>query len=128
MRRTLLPVLVAAICSLCASSVEAEIYTIDPAHSSVTFQIRHFFSKVSGRFNDFSGVFDFDPKKPESCFVDSAIRVESIDTGNAKRDQDLRSNNFFNVAEYPTITFASKKVERTGEDSGKITGDLIIHG
>jgi polyisoprenoid-binding protein YceI len=121
-------VLAAAILAMHAATVRAEIYQIDPVHSSVTFQIRHFFSKVSGRFNQFNGVIEFDPARPETSFVDAAIRVDTIDTGNQKRDTDLKSPKFFDAETFPTITFASKKIEPNGAKSARVTGELIIHG
>ncbi|MEO6971775.1 MAG: YceI family protein [Chthoniobacterales bacterium] len=103
-------------------------YKIDPVHSAINFKIRHFFSYVSGRFDKFEGTIRVDPDHPEKSSVTATIDAASVDTKNEKRDADLRSDDFFEVAKYPTITFKSKSVKQTGADSGDILGDLTIHG
>ncbi len=105
-----------------------EVYTFDPNHSSIGFKIRHLFSDVSGRFNEFSGTVNVDAEKPENSVVDVTIQTKSIDTANAKRDGHLRSADFFNVEKNPTLTFKSKKVVLTGEKSATVTGDLTLNG
>ena len=88
----------------------ADTYTIDKAHSDVSFTIRHFASKVHGRFADFEGAIQADPAKPEASSVVFTIKATSIDTNNSNRDNDLRSDNFFDVAKFPEITFRSTKI------------------
>lgn len=102
-------------------------YNIDPAHTRVSFLIDHFVvSEVEGRFNDVKGSFVLDPKIEKSK-VDVTIPVESLDTGVAKRDDHLKSADFFEVKKYPNMTFKSKKF--SGKlDNFKITGDLTIKG
>jgi polyisoprenoid-binding protein YceI len=106
----------------------ADTYKIDPVHSAIGFKVRHFFSHVSGSFGKFEGTIKVDPDHPEKSSVIATIDATSVDTKNEKRDEDLRSEHFFDVAKYPTITFKSKSVKQTGADSGDIVGDLTMHG
>jgi len=92
------------------------------------FQVRHLFSKVPGKFDDFAGKIQFDEANPENSTVEVKIKTASVDTGVAMRDKDLRSPNFFDVEKFPEITFTSKSVKRTGETTGEVTGDLTMHG
>jgi len=103
-------------------------YKIDSVHSSISFKVRHFFSYVNGSFKKFEGTINVDTDHPEKSSVTATIDAASIDTKNDNRDQDLRSDHFFDVAKYPTITFKSKSVKQTGADSGDILGDLTMHG
>ena len=106
----------------------ADTYKIDPVHSSIRFKVRHFFSYVNGSFQKFEGTIQYDPEQPEKSSVTATIDVASINTQNNDRDSDLRSDHFFDVAKYPTITFKSKSVKQTGADSADIIGDLTMHG
>jgi len=104
-------------------------YEIDTAHSSVQFQIKHMaISKVKGSFTDFTGIIEFDPANPGALAVESVIQMTSVDTGNEKRDEHLRNEDFFNVPEYPTMTFKSTSVKMDGSDEGVVVGDLTMHG
>lgn len=113
---------------LLAQSALADVYVIDKVHSTMGFQVRHLFSKVPGKFDDFSGQVQFDEADPEKSSVQVKIKAASIDTGNEQRDKDLRSQNFFDAAKYPEITFESKSVKKTGDSTFDITGDLTMHG
>jgi len=106
----------------------ADTYTIDKGHSSVEFRIRHFASKVSGRFGDFEGAIQADPGKPDASSVTFTIKTASIDTNNGHRDDDLKSPNFFDAGKYPEITFRSSKMASTGKDQYAVTGTLTMHG
>jgi polyisoprenoid-binding protein YceI len=106
----------------------ADTYAVDRGHSSVEFRIRHFASKVHGRFSDFEGSIQADPGKPEASSVAFAIRTASIDTNNGNRDNDLRSPNFFDAATFPEIRFQSSKMTATGKDQYAVTGTLTMHG
>lgn len=103
------------------------VWNIDKGHSSVNFQIRHFVSSVRGTFPDFKGSISADPDAWETAQIDVVIGASSITTHNEPRDRDLRSSNFFAVDTFPTITFRSTKIERTGDDA-KIHGDLTMRG
>lgn len=111
-----------------AASAAPATWTIDPSHSEVGFSIRHFFSKVPGTFDKFSGSVVYDPQKPENSSVKVDIDAVSINTKNEKRDNHLRSEDFFDVAKFPTLTFVSTKVTAAGENKLKVVGNLTMHG
>jgi polyisoprenoid-binding protein YceI len=111
-----------------AAAPAKETFAIDPVHSHVGFKVKHLFSNVTGRFNEFSGTISGDPAKPEEAQVNVDIRIASIDTKDAKRDQHLRSDEFFDVERFPTMSFVSRKVNRTGEDTAFVIGDLTLRG
>ncbi|MGO8999116.1 MAG: YceI family protein [Polyangiaceae bacterium] len=107
----------------------AESWSFDTVHSSVNFWVRHLMvSKVHGRFTKWSGSFVFDEKAPASSRVEVEIDAASIDTREPQRDTHLRSADFFEVEKYPSLKFVSTKVESTGENEFKVTGDLTMHG
>ena len=102
-------------------------YTIDPTHSRIGFVARHaMVTKVRGSFNEFEGSGYFDADDPTKSNLQLTIQAASIDTRNADRDGHLRSNDFFDMETYPTITFTSTAVEKTGDDTYRVTGDLTI--
>lgn len=103
-------------------------YTIDRAHSTVEFVARHLMiSKVRGRFTDFEGTVEI-AEAPEESSADVTIQAASIDTGDAQRDGHLRSGDFFDVEQYPAVTFKSTKVEAAKGDAWKLSGDLSVNG
>lgn len=110
------------------SAFAADTYVFDKLHSTVGFQIRHLFSKVPGKFGDFSGQIQLDEANPEQSTVQVTIKTASIDTGVKMRDDDLRSPNFFDAKKYPEITFKSTAVKKTGENTADVTGSLTMHG
>ncbi len=133
-RATLAAVLVSALAAAAAFAAP-ETLKLDPTHSIVGFQVRHFFSKTPGRFKDVDGVIQFDAKNPAASSVEVTIQATSIDTENERRDGHLRSADFFDVEKFPTLTFKSKKVSlEAGKtalapgDKFKIEGDLTIRG
>jgi polyisoprenoid-binding protein YceI len=103
--------------------------TFDRAHSEVGFNIRHFFSKVHGRFDDYTGTIVYDDKNLAASSVEVSIADSSINTQNDRRDNHLRSADFFDVTKYPALTFKSTKV-LPGKDAThfKVLGDLSMHG
>jgi polyisoprenoid-binding protein YceI len=103
-------------------------WKIDKVHSEASFQVRHFVSKVRGRFADFSGTIRIDAAKPEASSVEFTIVVASIDTNEPKRDAHLKSPDFFDAAKYPEIRFVSKKVVPVSESRYVVTGDLTMRG
>ena len=111
-----------------ASAEDTETYRIDPVHSNVGFKVKHLFTFVNGRFDDLSGTISLDSKKPENSSVDVKIETKSINTANEKRDAHLRSGDFFDVEKHPTITFKSKSVKQTGENTADVVGDLTLLG
>jgi polyisoprenoid-binding protein YceI len=104
-------------------------WQIDPAHSSAQFAVRHMaISTVRGAFSKVTGSVVFDDKDISKSVVDVTIDVASVDTRQPDRDNDLKSDKFFDVAHFPSITFKSKKVEQAAPGKLKITGDLTIRG
>ena len=111
-----------------ALPLRADTFTIDPAHSEVTFQIRHLVSQVRGRFDEFSGTVQMDAKNLPASSVEFQIKATSIDTNVPDRDKHLRSADFFDVEKYPEITFKSKSIKPAGKDAYNVTGTLTMHG
>jgi len=125
-RSRILALLVAGVAA--AAVLSAETYVIDKNHSDASFQIRHFASKVRGRFADFEGTIQADPAKPESSSVTFTIKTASIDTNQPDRDKHLRSADFFDAEKFPEITFKSSKMTPAGKDKYDVTGTLTMHG
>jgi polyisoprenoid-binding protein YceI len=104
-------------------------WKIDPAHTSAQFSVKHLaISTVRGAFSTVNGSVNFDDKDVTKSSVDVAIDVNSVDTHQPDRDKDLKSDKFFDAANYPNITFKSTKVETAGAGKLKVTGDLTIRG
>mgnify|MGYP001027448098 CR=1 FL=1 len=115
--------------ALAQAQEQALVWTIDQAHSSVGFAVKHMMlSNVRGEFRSFAGKVTTLGIKPETAQVEVTIEAASIDTRNADRDKHLRSADFLDVEKYPTIAFQSKKVEVVGPGKAKVTGDLTLHG
>ena len=108
----------------------AETWTLDPDHTTSTFEVTHLLvSKVRGQFGDTTGTIDIDDKDLTKSKVDVVIDAASISTGNDDRDKHLRSEDFFWVEKHPKVTFVSTKVEKAkGKASYKVTGDLTMRG
>ena len=107
---------------------DVETFTFDKGHTLVGFRIRHFVSKVEGRFNKFDGTIWIDRQNPSASKVELTIQADSVDTNNENRDKDLKSENFFDIAKYPAITFKSTKVVAKGSDAYDVTGEFTMHG
>ncbi len=119
----------AALVLFSASALAApETFQFDKNHTLVGFRIRHFLSKVEGRFKDFDGVIALDRQNPAASKVDVTINAASIDTAADNRDKHLRSADFFEVEKYPQITFKSTKVVPKGSDAYEVTGEFSMHG
>ena len=127
-RRAAVAAALAAAVVLGAGPAEAESLEIDLQHSTISFKVRHLFTKVLGRFNDFSGSIEISEDDLVASSVKASIKVESIDTNVEGRDKDLRSKRFFNVEEYPTIEFESTEITNVSGKGGKIVGTLTMHG
>jgi polyisoprenoid-binding protein YceI len=121
--------LVAIFVAACAPAAHAaDTYGVDPVHSSVTFMVPHLgISYVHGRFNDVSGKFVIDKADAGKSSFALSIKVESVDTNNAKRDEHLRSPDFFNAKQFPALTFQSTSV-KAADGGYEVTGDLTLHG
>ena len=104
-------------------------WMVDPAHTAAHFSVKHMMvSTVRGTLGRVSGVVDYDGKSIESLKAEISIDVTAIDTGNSGRDNDLKSTNFFDIAQFPTATFTSKRVEAGASGHFNLIGDLTIHG
>ncbi len=115
--------------TLTASAVfSQDVYNIDKTHSEVTFRVRHLVSKVSGRFDDFSGVVTVVPGKPSASSVEFAIKTASINTANTSRDTHLKGADFFDAEKNPEITFKSTKIAPVDADTFNVTGIFTMHG
>lgn len=114
--------------SFASAARAADSYAVDPVHSSVSFGISHAgISDIHGRFNDFSGTFVIDKEDPNKSSFTLDIKVESVDTNNAKRDEHLRQPDYFDAKKFPLLSFKSTKVK--ANDTGyEVTGDLTLHG
>ena len=118
----------ATVLSLPADAAASE-WRIDPQHSSAQFSVRHMaISTVRGAFSKVNGTIVLDDKDISKSTVDVTIDVSTVDTREPARDNDLRSEKFFDVAHFPTMTFKSKKVEQIAPGKLKVTGDLTIRG
>ncbi len=126
MKRFLIP----ALLSLAfASSASAATYVIDSSHTQVEFTYSHLgFSNITGRFGDVDGSFDFNPADPAKSSIEVSIPLATMSTGVAKLDTHLASDDFFDVAKFPTATFKSTKVNVISADKLKVEGDMTIHG
>ena len=126
MFKSLLTLTTLLVCSI----ANAANYDIDipGQHAFVTFKAKHLgFSYIVGSFESFDGSFSYDPADPSSSTVNATIEVSSLNTNHAERDKHLKSEEFFNVSEFPQITFQSTKFDGSAE-GGKLTGTLSLRG
>src|SRR5437879_44393 len=128
-RTIVLSLVTLALLAVTSTAARADVWTIDPAHTTIAFSVRHMMvSNVRGKFAKFSGSVDGDAAHPTAAKIAATIEAGSIDTANEKRDAHLRSDAFLDVAKFPTIAFASMKIEKVSDTKYKITGDLTLHG
>ena len=133
-RRFMIPVrrLLAAFAVACLGlgvpAAHAATYTIDPDHSTVGFRIRHLLSYVYGTFDQFEGVIEYEPGKPETWKAEATIQAARVNTRVEQRDKHLRTKEFFDVEQFPTITFTSIEVTDVADDHAKLHGTLTLHG
>ena len=119
---------VAAITVLSSIALANETYKFDQSHSTIGFSVHQFLGTTQGKFTKFDGKIEIDREHPENSSVTARIVVRSIDTGIVKRDNHLRSPEFFSIEKYPDIMFKSRGVKQTGPREGDILGDLMMHG
>src|SRR5262249_53728428 len=104
-------------------------WKFDPAHTSALFSARHMMvTTVRGTFAPPTGTLEFDEAHPENAHVEATIDTTTLNSGVEQRDNHLKSADFLEVDKFPTITFKSTKIEITGDNEGKVTGDLTVHG
>jgi polyisoprenoid-binding protein YceI len=130
MKKFLIAAALTAILSA-ATTAQAQTTTwqLDPAHSNAEFSVRHLgISNVQGEFTKVTGTANLDDQDISKSTVTASIDVASLDTRVQHRDDDLKSDHFFDVAKFPAITFQSTKIVSTGDGTAKMTGNLTIHG
>jgi len=128
MRRTAI-LAAAVLCLTVPGLLHAAPWEFDPDHTGVHFKVRHLMvSSVQGEFEKATGKIVYDEADVTKSTADITIDAASINTRVAKRDEHLRSPDFLDVAKYPTIAFKSRRVEKTGNGTMRMTGDLTLHG
>ena len=126
--RTTIGAALAAVLAVSAAATTTT-WQIDPQHTAAGFAVKHLMiSTVRGQFKGVTGTVNWEDQDISKSIVDITIDANTVDTSEPKRDADLKSDKFFDVAKYPTITFKSKKIEQVSAGKLKITGDLTIHG
>ena len=130
MKRSICSLVIAVLAfgSLTPARAAIETYNIDPVHTWVGFSIAHFFTKIPGYFGQVKGTIVVDRDHLENSTVEAVIEVASITTNTKMRDDDLRSTNFFDVAQFPSITFKSESWKSTGDNTYAVTGLLTMKG
>src|SRR3954447_1909898 len=108
--------------------IAGEAYTADPVHSTLVFRVKHMnATDFWGRFNTINGSFTLDDANPAGCQFEFKVKADSVDTGNGARDKHLKGPDFFNVVQFPEISFKSQSVKQAGTGY-EVTGDLTLHG
>ena len=129
MRRTLAAISTIAALLASATAGQAADYTIDPTHSHILFTIDHLgFAKIVGLFSDFSGTLSFDSNNVSASKLAVTVKTESLQTQFAARDKDLKGADWFNVTEFPEMTYVGTEFVKKDEHTGTITGNLTLHG
>ena len=115
--------------AVAASASAADTYQLDPVHTSITFRVKHLnVTYIYGRFNEVAGILVFDDANPANSSIQVQVKTASIDTFNAKRDDHLRSPDFFDASAYPLIEFRSTAVKKVDPETYNVQGDLTLHG
>lgn len=111
------------------TSLAGDTFKLDPVHSSLLFKVKHLGVSYSyGRFNEMDGQIVWDSADPSKSTFSVTVKTSSVDTANAKRDEHLRSPDFFDAKQFPTLSFKSTSVKPAGENKYEVTGDLTIRG
>lgn len=114
------------ISSVAMVKMSATSWSVDKSHSSINFEVRHFFAKVPGAFEEFEATINFSPDNLEESNINVEIQVPSINTKNERRDGHLQSADFFNAEEFPTMKFTSSNIESKGDNNFVAYGTLTI--
>jgi polyisoprenoid-binding protein YceI len=129
LHRAFITATIAGVLSLPAAADTATLWKIDPAHTAAQFAVKHLMiSTVRGNFRNVNGTINWNESDVTKSTVNVTIDASTVDTGEQPRDKDLKSDKFFDTADYPTLTFKSTKVEQAGSGKLKVTGDLTIRG
>ena len=129
MKKSLLAAALALPLGLTSVSAPAETWTVDAAHSTVGFSVKHMMvSNVKGAFGKFTAKVEGDPADVTTAKITATIDVASVDTREPKRDEHLRASDFFDAAKYPQMTFTSTTVEKVSATKAKVTGNLTLRG
>jgi polyisoprenoid-binding protein YceI len=109
--------------------LRADTYKVDPAHSFIIFKVSHLgVSNAWGRFDGPTGTIEIDAADPSKTRFDVEAKTDKVDTGNQKRDTHLKSADFFNARQFPTLSFKTESVTKSGDDAFEVTGNLTVHG
>ena len=128
MHRTLVSALVLTL-SLGTFALAADTYKVDSEHSAVIFRVSHLnVGNAYGRFNDPTGTVTYDKADPSKTAFTFEVKTDNVDTDNEKRDKHLKSPDFFDAKQFPTISFKSTSVKAAGDNKFEVTGDLNLHG
>jgi polyisoprenoid-binding protein YceI len=104
-------------------------WTLDPSRSAVNFSVKHLMlSKVHGSFKKFSGVLSYHPERPAESSVEAVVEISSIDTRDEKRDEYLRTSDFFEITRFPTMSYRANGIRLAGKGEFEIQGELTLHG
>ena len=115
--------------SFAGFSLAADNYKIDPEHGTVIYKVSHFgIGNAYGRFNKPTGTVALDTADASKTTFEFSVATDNVDTANPKRDAHLKSPDFFNAKQFPTITFKSTGVKSSGDNKFEVTGDLTLHG
>lgn len=125
-QKSSLVIILAILTTSTINAQKAKEWKLDKSHASVNFSINHFFSAVTGKFSNFNGEFYLNTNTPSNSKINFSIDINSINTGNEKRDSHLQSEDFFNQKKYPKITFKSYKVEEKSDKKLLVYGKLTI--
>ena len=129
LHRAVIAATIAGVLSLPATADTATTWKVDTAHTAAQFAVKHLMiSTVRGAFKNVNGTINWNESDVTKSTVNVTIDATTVDTGEAPRDKDLKSDKFFDTADYPTLTFKSTKVEQAGAGKLKVTGDLTIRG
>src|SRR5256886_7427000 len=127
--RVFLAIGAAVVFSAADARAATERYNVDPDHSIVGFSVVHMVvSKTTGRFKDYTGFIEMDPDAKTVKSIEAVIQTTSLDTNHGKRDTHLRSQDFFNVEKFPTMTYKLKSYEKIGDNQYRAKGDLTLLG
>ncbi len=123
-----IPPLLAFLASCALLPAQTASWRIDPLHSAAHFAVRHLMiSTVRGEISGINGTVRYDPKRPAGATVEATVDCRTLNTGTAKRDEQMKGPDFFDTKLYPTMKFTSKHVQTAGKGKLKVTGDLTIN-